>query len=79
MYWSLVSTDEVPWKIAHGAADQRCRYLSLCYALCSFDIYALLRFFPTQASLKVKLYFQRNPETPTENSESPQDIRETMT
>ena len=27
MYWSLVSTGEVPWKIAHGATDQRSRYL----------------------------------------------------
>ena len=36
MYWSLVSTGEVPWKIAHRATDQRSRYLSLCFALCSF-------------------------------------------
>ena len=77
MHWSLVSTGEVPWKIAHGATGQRSRYLCVLMPLVDWLISSFLS--RHKQSLKVKVYFQRNPETPTENSESPQDIRETMT
>ena len=42
MYWSLVSTGEVPWKIAHGATDQRSRFLCVIMPLVDIFLSAFL-------------------------------------